>query len=160
VAACATAVEPPAPPSAIQTVRVQPSVNHTGKELPLRGDLVLDRLFRIRRMPVGEALADHARHLLRKRGFVVLTTPQAGTEPALRFEIHRWDEEPQSTPAVTVSIVARLTDPRTQDVLWTTECRDWRIPTLGAPTVFEARTHAVQSVVRALLANWRTPPGR
>jgi hypothetical protein len=158
LAACATAFEAPPSPAAVQAVRVGPTVDQSGKLPLLRGDTVLGRLFRIRKITVGEALADDAGRFLRKRGFVVATTREASAAPVLRFEVRRWDEEPPSTPAVTVSVVARLVDPHTQEALWTAECRDWRIPTLGAPTVFEARAQAVRSVVRALLANWKIPP--
>jgi hypothetical protein len=105
LAACATAFEAPPSPAAVQAVRVGPTVDQSGKLPLLRGDTVLGRLFRIRKITVGEALADDAGRFLRKRGFVVATTREASAAPVLRFEVRRWDEEPPSTPAVTVSVV-------------------------------------------------------
>ena len=144
----------PSPPTDVSALAVLPTDNRTGKTLLVSGEALLDRLVSRRPVTVGDWIASHARFLLRKRGFQVRHDGRPDV-PTLRFEIQRWDAQGYDTSAVTVSVAARLTNPQGDEILWEVSRFDWRISTLGAPTVSDARLRAARSIAGALLSSWR-----
>jgi hypothetical protein len=145
---------PPPPPADLDALALLPTVNASGRTLLVSGEALLERALKRRPVTVGDHVTSHARAILRRRGYRLGAGPGL---PALRFEIERWDAEGYDTSSVTVDVAARLTAPDGKEILWEARRARWRISTMGAPTVSEARALAARSIATGLLASWQRP---
>jgi hypothetical protein len=151
-AGCAVPARFPPPPAHLQTVALLPTENLTGEVLLVDGEGVFDRLITRRHVTVGEWVDGYARVVLERRGFTVVAP--GGGHPVLRFVIRRWEAHEPDTASVTVTVDARLSGPSHDDVRWQATRAKWRISTLGAPTMGDARARAARSIAEDFLASW------
>jgi hypothetical protein len=131
-------------------------VNQTGDPLLVAGTSFLEKYaLATDRVTVADVLASEAGIQLTRRGFTVVSKDelQKAAGVALQIDIRRWDPDAPTQPSyVLVALAARLVDPVTGRVVWSTERRTAPVATPGEVTLGSAYVTAARKVMAELLA--------
>ena len=147
---------PTPPPDITHTIAVLAPTNETGDPLLVAGASLLEKYaLATDRVTVPDVLASEARLQLARRGFTVVAKEElAGTAGlALQLDIRRWESDAPTHPAfVLVGVAAKLIEPATGRVVWSTERRTSPVATPGEVALGPAYVTAARKVMEELLA--------
>ena len=149
--ACGVAYAPPTPPTGLTTLAIALVVNHTGTDLVIAGDTIVERWMGRERRTVGDAIARELQSAVSDRGFTVATV---GAVPRLTVTLGRFEPDLPQLSHVVVTLTATLTD-ADGSVRWTTERANWLVSTSGSPSLGSAYDTAARVVARGLVDGWQ-----
>jgi hypothetical protein len=151
--AAACAVAPPPPPANVSSVAVLAVDNRTRDPLAISGDNRIAQWLGRERRTVPDVMAEEAQHLLKDRGFDVVSGPHPGT-PGLRIRLDRFDPDLPNLAHVSVDVRATLAD-ADGTARWSAARAHWIVATPNAPSLSAAYEDAAKTVVRDLLDGWQ-----